>query len=230
MISFKYGQVNTTQYINKLGVFLVKDGEKEENREWIETISWTPRVFLYHNILTEEECEHIITMGKNSVYRSEVVKENNDVDGVDDARTSFGVFLTGTMARDEVVLKLQKKIAHWTHLPEENGEAFYLLRYEIGQQYKPHTDYFTNPRDIGNGGNRIATVLAYLGGPEEGGETIFPNAKPHQIRVQPERGSAILFWDFMPENSPDILSLHGGLPVLKGTKWALTKWLHHNAY
>lgn len=63
----------------------------------------------------------------------------------------------------------------------DHGEVFYLLRYEEGQQYKPHWDYFANDETgmshIGQSGNRIATVLFYLGTPEEGGETIFPNAE-----------------------------------------------------
>jgi len=69
---------------------------------------------------------------------------------------------------------------------------------------------------VGRAGNRIATVILYLGGPDEGGETIFPNAHPHQLKIHPERGSALLFWDFTPENYPDSLSIHGGLPVIRG--------------
>jgi len=108
-LSFKYGQFNTTQYINKLGVLLVSRPTTDSNREWIETISWTPRAFIYHNILTEDECQHIIDIGKTHLSRSEVVRDNPDASGVDDARTSFGVFLTGSLGSDKVVLKLQKK-------------------------------------------------------------------------------------------------------------------------
>lgn len=37
---------------------------------------------------------------------------------------------------------IERRIADWTHLPKENGEHFYLIRYEVGQEYKPHQDYF----------------------------------------------------------------------------------------
>lgn len=33
---------------------------------WIEQVSWTPRIFIYHNILTQEECDEIINLGSVS--------------------------------------------------------------------------------------------------------------------------------------------------------------------
>ena len=46
---------------------------------------------------------------------------------------------------------------------------FYLIRYEVGQQYKPHNDYFPEDANgapfIGQWGNRMATVLTYLSTP-----------------------------------------------------------------
>ena len=32
----------------------------DPKRPWMELISWKPRAYLYHNFLTEEECDHII--------------------------------------------------------------------------------------------------------------------------------------------------------------------------
>eukprot|EP01123_Difflugia_compressa_P015511 TRINITY_DN8764_c0_g1_i1.p1 TRINITY_DN8764_c0_g1~~TRINITY_DN8764_c0_g1_i1.p1 ORF type:complete len:146 (-),score=27.77 TRINITY_DN8764_c0_g1_i1:86-496(-) len=125
---------------------------------------------------------------------------------------------------DEVLKKLEKKIAVWTHLPRSHGETFYLLRYEHGEEYKPHYDFF-NEKDVGKEGNRIATVLVYLKTPEEGGETYFPQAKPNPIKVVPKQGDAVLFWNGTPEGKTDPNSLHGSLPVIIGTKWALTKWI-----
>jgi hypothetical protein len=53
-----------------------------------------------------------------------------------------------------------------------------VLRYVDGQKYEPHYDYFhdtVNTR-IENGGQRIVTMLMYLSTPDEGGETVFPDA------------------------------------------------------
>lgn len=59
----------------------------------------------------------------------------------------------------------------------ENGEDMQVLRYEHGQKYDPHFDYFSDPVNIARGGHRIATVLMYLSDVEKGGETVFPSAE-----------------------------------------------------
>jgi len=199
---------------------------------WIETISWSPRIFVYHNILTMEDCEHIINLGKAQVTRSQVVAGTGN-SAVHNARTSSGVFMSQYI-NDPIMKKLAKKISEWSHLPEENGEVFYLLRYEVGQQYLPHNDYFSHDESgekfIGKSGQRIATVLTYLASPEEGGETIFPNAEGGLLKVKANAGDAVLFWSCTPDGKEDSRSLHGGNPVIKGTKWAMTRWIRQRRF
>eukprot|EP01124_Arcella_intermedia_P019099 TRINITY_DN2623_c0_g1_i1.p1 TRINITY_DN2623_c0_g1~~TRINITY_DN2623_c0_g1_i1.p1 ORF type:complete len:266 (+),score=17.71 TRINITY_DN2623_c0_g1_i1:36-800(+) len=196
----------------------------QEGEPWIETVSWSPRIFVYHNILTTEECDHIVELGAAEVTRSQVVGDKGASE-VNNARTSYGVFLS-KYEEDPVLKKLRHRISDWTHLPEANGETFYLLRYEVGQEYKPHNDYFRDDMDLGAAGNRIATVLTYLSTPESGGETVFPNAG---LQVKATKGNAVLFWDITPDGKSDPMSLHGGNPVISGTKWAMTKWIRAGA-
>lgn len=59
----------------------------------------------------------------------------------------------------------------------ENGEDIQVLRYEYGQKYEPHYDYFSDKVNIVRGGHRLATVLMYLSDVAKGGETVFPNAE-----------------------------------------------------
>lgn len=59
----------------------------------------------------------------------------------------------------------------------ENGEDIQVLRYEPGQKYDPHYDYFADKVNIARGGHRIATVLMYLTDVAKGGETVFPEAE-----------------------------------------------------
>ena len=72
-----------------------------------------------------------------------------------------------------------ERIAAAAGLHEPNGEGMQILRYENGQKYDPHYDYFHDqvnsaPR---RGGQRMATMLIYLEDTEQGGETIFPNGE-----------------------------------------------------
>jgi len=204
---------------------------QDPNEPWIETICWSPRVFLYHNFLTSEECEEIIKIGEGDVSRSLVVGDKGG--SVESrARTSSGVFFVDKYMRSSPLLRdVERRISEWTYLPVENGEAFYLLRYEVGQEYKPHTDWFSRGPDGGPfkqpEGNRYATVLTYLRTPDEGGDTIFPNAN---VRVPAKQGNAVFFYNLDSSNHPDGMALHGGEPVLGGMKWAMTKWIRENKF
>lgn len=55
----------------------------------------------------------------------------------------------------------------------------------------------------GGAGNRYATVLTYLGAPEEGGETVFPMANQKDLKVKP---SAVYFL-FLSITSNSLLCL-----------------------
>ena len=59
----------------------------------------------------------------------------------------------------------------------ENGEDIQVLRYQEGQKYEAHYDYFVDKVNIARGGHRYATVLMYLSDVQKGGETVFPNAE-----------------------------------------------------
>lgn len=111
-----------------------------------------------------------------------------------------------------------------------HGEIYYVLRYEQGQEYKAHTDWFAPAPDglafLGSAGNRLATVITYLSDVEEGGETTFPEVG---LKVRPKKGDAVLFWSRTPDFVLDPLSLHSSLPVIKGTKWSITRWIRERA-
>jgi len=133
------------------------------------------------------------------------------------------------MRASPLLRDIERRLAKWSNIPVENGEAYYLLKYEQGQEYKPHTDWFSDDEaghvHMGAQGNRMATVLTYLHTPDEGGATIFPRSN---IAVPAKAGDAVLFYDLDPANRPDEMSLHGGKPVIRGVKWAMTKWIREN--
>lgn len=66
---------------------------------------------------------------------------------------------------------------HFISFILENGEDIQVLRYEHGQKYDHHHDYFSDQVNIVRGGHRIATVLMYLSDVVKGGETVFPSAE-----------------------------------------------------
>ena len=45
-------------------------------------------------------------------------------------------------------------------------------------------------------------------------------------KIKPEKGAAAFWYDILSDGYRDLNSLHGGCPVLMGSKWILNKWLY----
>ncbi|KAK7376169.1 hypothetical protein VNO78_35023 [Psophocarpus tetragonolobus] len=216
----------------------------QRGERWVEIISWQPRAFLYHNFLTKEECEYLINIAKPKMSKSAVVDEKTGKGVKSRVRTSTGTFLG--RGSDKIVRNIEKRIADFTFIPVEHGEGLQILHYEVGQKYDPHFDTFNDRFNIENGGQRIATMLMYISDVEEGGETVFPNAKGNfssvpwwnelsdcgrkGLSIKPKMGDAVLFWSMKPDATLDLSSLHGSCPVIKGDKWSCVKWMHVYEY
>ncbi|CAM8996697.1 unnamed protein product [Rhodiola kirilowii] len=216
------------------------------NPSKVKQISWKPRAFVYDGFLSDEECDHLISLAKSELKRSAVADNVSGKSKLSEVRTSSGMFIS--KAKDPIVAGIEKRIAAWTFLPIENGEDIQVLRYEHGQKYDPHYDYFTDKVNIARGGHRIATVLMYLTNVVKGGETVFPSAevparrKAHPqdedlsecgkngVAVRPKRGDALLFFSLHPDATPDPMSLHAGCPVIEGEKFSATKWIHVDSF
>ncbi len=192
----------------------------------MEILSWSPRVFLIHNFLSDAECDRIIELAKPDLRRSTVVDDSKVSGKIDESRTSQGMFFTGP-AQDPMLRAIEERIAKVTLIPKENGEAIQVLNYQVNQEYRPHYDYF-DPATIGGmanyqrGGQRVATLIMYLHTTQTGGETVFPKAN---LKIAPKKGNAVLFYNCTLDGKEDPMSLHGGAPVIQGEKWIATKWM-----
>ena len=138
-------------------------------------------------------------------------------------RTSY----SGTLSRaDPFIRMIERRVDDLLGIPSENGETVQGQRYMPGQEFKPHQDYFHTSQpywaDVRKrGGQRSWTAMAFLNQVEEGGSTDFPRL---ELSIPPQPG-ALLFWNNMyPDGSPNPDTLHAGRPVIKGTKYIVTKW------
>ncbi len=197
----------------------------------VKVLSWSPRIFLIENFLTQFECDYMISKSRPELKRSTVVSSTSQEGDIHEARTSKGMFFQQN-STDLILRSVEKRIAELTMLPEANGEGIQILSYGHGEEYKPHYDYFDNSTEGGaqcynRGGQRIATLIMYLENTEAGGETIFPKAN---IKVKPVKGNAVLFYNCTPDGKEDPLTMHGGAPVAKGEKWIATKWIRKGEF
>ncbi|CAM6026275.1 unnamed protein product [Sphagnum balticum] len=205
-----------------------------------EMLNWQPRIILFHNFLSADECDHLINLARPKLAKSTVVDTNTGKGIESKVRTSTGMFLTFVDRKHKVIEAIERRISVYAMVPVENGELLQVLRYEPGQYYKAHHDYFSDEFNLKRGGQRVATMLMYLSDGVEGGETFFPSVGDKEcscggemkrgICVKPKRGDAILFWSVKLDGSKDPSSLHGGCKVLVGEKWSSTKWMRQETF
>jgi prolyl 4-hydroxylase len=187
-----------------------------------------PRVVVFGGLLSDEECEALIALAKPRLARSLTVETKTGGEEINADRTSSGMFFQ--RGENDLVRRIEARIARLVNWPEEKGEGLQVLHYRPGTEYKPHYDYF-DPKEPGTpailrrGGQRVGTLVMYLGEPDKGGGTIFPDVR---LEIAPKRGNAVFFSYERPH--PSTKTLHGGAPVLAGEKWIATKWLREQRF
>ncbi|GBG85197.1 hypothetical protein CBR_g39762 [Chara braunii] len=207
----------------------------------LQILSWYPRAVLYQGFANSHVCDNIVKLAKRHLVPSGLaLRKGETSESTKNIRTSSGTFLSSSEDSSGALAWVERRIAEVVHLPVVHGEAFNVLRYELGQKYDAHYDTF-NPAEYGpQKSQRIATVLLYLSDVEEGGETMFPyedfNIQPKYnfqdcvgLLVKPRKGDALLFYSVWPNKTLDMSALHGGCPVTKGEKWVATKWIRDEA-
>ena len=63
-----------------------------QKEPWVQTLSWTPRSFLFRNFITDDEAKHIADTAWPRMERSTVVGPNGS-SVLDNYRTSYGTFV-----------------------------------------------------------------------------------------------------------------------------------------
>jgi prolyl 4-hydroxylase len=120
-----------------------------------------------------------------------------------------------------------QRAAYLSKVLPSHAEPAQVVRYLPGQKYNEHHDFFDRaaPSFAAKtrlGGQRLATVLAYLREPDSGGRTSFPKTR---VGFDPRKGDALLWWNLKEDGKEDVMTLHAGEPVVSGEKWALNLWL-----
>jgi prolyl 4-hydroxylase len=200
----------------------------EDRRVSVLSVMHEPNIVVIGNFLSDEECEGLIEGAKPRMARSLTVATQTGGEELNADRTSNGMFYA--RAENELVTRIERRLAQLTRWPLDNGEGLQILHYRPGAEYKPHYDYFEpsepgTPTILKRGGQRVATILMYLHEPTKGGGTVFPDVK---LEVAPKRGHAVFFSYNRPH--PSSKSLHGGAPVIEGEKWIATKWLREGKF
>ena len=162
-------------------------------------------------------CDHLINAAAHYVAPSWVVDPDTGKNVQSEVRTSYSMYFHTNMY-DAVLAEAVRHLAGIARLPAENAEPLGVLRYGVGQEYRPHYDFYDDPQ---HEAQRLTTVFVYLNDVAEGGGTEFPRLG---VRVEPQRAKAVRFQNCDAAGKPNPETLHAGLPVIRGEKWLATLW------
>jgi len=181
------------------------------------------QLYKKENFLSDEECNKLISMISRSL-RPSTVADDGDTCLVNDYRTSSTSDLNYFL--DPFYLSIDKKISNLMKLEPFLGETMQAQKYEIGEYYKEHYDFFSPFNHEFKTycewmGQRTWTTMIYLNDVEEGGETYF---KYLNLKIKPKKGLLIGWNNLYFNGFPNYKTMHEALPPLKGEKYIITKW------
>lgn len=129
-------------------------------------------------------------------------------------------------AEDPAVMQLEELLHALNGIDPAHGEPLQGQRYDVGQEFKPHCDYFNRggqdwAKYCSVAGQRTWTFMIYLNEVDAGGATRFKAVKK---TFQPETGKLLCWNNRRPDLRENPNTLHHGMKVGKGLKYVLTKW------
>jgi len=189
-----------------------------------------PHIEVIDDLISAQECDQIIAAANRHMKRA-LVSEGKGEGAVSDTRTGRVHWLPHS--ENAVIDAVTQRIAKRVGIPRKRAEPLQIIHYGVTQEYRAHFDGYDMETETGrrfteNGGQRVLTVLCYLNDVDEGGGTSFPELG---IEVAAKRGSAVIFQNCATgTNSIHPMSLHAGMPVTKGEKWACNLWFREKEY
>lgn len=152
-----------------------------------------------------------------------------DANGDDYFRTSETCDLA---PYEPAVQQLEAMLLELNGIDPAHGEPLQGQRYDVGQEFKAHTDYFAPEgadfeKFCSVSGQRTWTFMIYLNDVEAGGATRFKSVNK---TFQPEAGKIVCWNNRRPDGSVNPSTLHHGMKVRKGMKYVITKWYRERAW
>ena len=179
-----------------------------------------PWVLTLENFISPTEIHTLLEWGSRFNY-----ERSQAGDVISDSRTSSHTWCVDGCYDDPTVASLRQRIVDVTGISEENYECLQLLKYEVGEFYRPHDDFIDDHVRQAKGPRRL-TFFIYFNEVEEGGGTRFP--KLGNLTIQPKLGR-VLIWPSVLDGDAykkDERTNHEAMEVTKGRKFAANAWIH----
>lgn len=183
-------------------------------------LSSDPHVWSFDGFFSAAEAAYLIQVAQPRLQPSLVVDSATGALVPNPVRTSHAVSFPW-VSEDLVIQALNRRIALASNSSAEAGEPLQILRYQPGQQYRPHFDAFDQTDN-----QRLMTMLVYLNEDYEGGQTVFTH---NGLTFRGRTGDGLLFRNATQSGTRDETAQHAGLPVRSGEKWLASRWIRQRA-
>ena len=176
-------------------------------------------IYIVRDFLDERDCREMMALIDADNEPSKLLSYNGD----QEFRTSYSCNVD---PENETVRRVEARITALMGIDSTHGETIQGQRYQVGQQFKPHYDFFHKGEAywdemMRSGGQRTWTAMVFLNDVEGGGETNFTNCA---AKITPRRGNLVCWNNMDAIGQPNSFAMHQGCPVTAGTKYIITKW------
>jgi len=188
-----------------------------------------PIVWVIDDFLSPTDRQHIVEIAAPRLEEAKVTSTR--VNTTSAARTGSVAWVR--YADSAKIQDIMHRVSDLVGIPPHHAESMQVVHYAETQEYRPHFDGWDLRTEKGrlrtqNGGQRVLTALMYLNEVDDGGGTIFPKL---DLQVEAKPGRLVIFHNIEDEDTnlhPH--SLHGGMPVSGGEKWACNLWFRAKPY
>ena len=180
------------------------------------TLHDAPRIEQLPALLSADECRYLTDIALPRLAPSVVFDPATGQQRQDPVRNAESAGFPFVI-EDPVLHAINRRIAMATWTTYEQGEPLQVLSYRPGQEYKLHSDALPHSDN-----QRVATFLVILSTGFEGGATAFPRLG---LEWKGEPGDALFFINTDSAGQGDPAMWHAGLPVTRGRKLMLSKWI-----
>jgi len=193
-----------------------------------------PGILHIENFLSPAECASLLEDAHRLQFHRSTVVGDDETQVEDNARTSTTTMLD---FKSPLIKKIKQRTVPFTLIPTSHIESLQVVRYEPGQQYKPHYDYFDAAelgavKSLELSGQRMYTFFVYLNDlaeEETGGQTCFPLLD--NLCIQPRCGNAVLWRNLNVEDGEvNDKTLHAGKPPIRSIKYGLNIWIRQKPW
>jgi len=196
------------------------------------------QILVLHNFASDRESNQLVKLAAPKMEAAPIGAGKS----ISEIRVSRNTWLEDNVSGvvDAISLRINEATGYQTARKydecdegrEQEYEGLQVAHYSTGGHYYLHQDpifLYTDPEhpvrlDDANfiTGDRMATLMIYLSDVAGGGRTAFPRLG---VAAEPSKGAAVFWRNLLPTLKSDMHLLHGGCPVLLGSKWVANKWV-----